>query len=225
MIQYNRENTAKRIKQLRESRGWNITEMGVELNSILGFDEGGLRIMSLGGTSGKHTVAQLESLNPDNKNKRNITPDIAFAYSEIFEVSLEYIYCQTDDWQPEHKNIKEVTGLIDSSIESLTLLGDDVDDRSRLQLRNFLNDLLSSKNVYDIAREYENYKRVAFSPKREWQNLKNRIKELDENVFRELGINITKNLTESDIKRYQFSYVLDKISDFLKSIEGSVDNG
>jgi len=113
MLGYDRERVAKRIRGLREGRKWSLREMGERLNALIGDDA--LGILTLGGQTGRQTVAQLESI----KKPRGITIDIALAYSHIFDVSLDFIFCLTDSWRPEDKEVKEATGLSNKAIETL----------------------------------------------------------------------------------------------------------
>jgi len=69
--------------------------------------------MTFEGDTGKQTVSQLE------RGARGITIDFAFAYAEIFDVSLDFVLGRTDDWQPENKDIKSTTALPDDAIHTL----------------------------------------------------------------------------------------------------------
>jgi len=96
--------------------------MGRQLNNLLGYNgEGSLGLMALDNKTGKHTVSQLESFTKEetSKNKRNISPNIAFAYAKIFNVTLDFIYGYSDDWNPDFKDVKERIGISDKAIKKL----------------------------------------------------------------------------------------------------------
>ena len=62
---------------------------------------------------GKQTVSQWET------GARGLTVDKAIIYSDIFNVSLDYIYGRTKDWIVEHKEMKEHLGLSDESLNQV----------------------------------------------------------------------------------------------------------
>jgi len=109
---FKKENVQKRLKELREKKNWSQNDMAQKLNELIGYDSAS-NVMNLDGETGKQTVSQLE------RGARGITIEIAFAYSEIFGTSLEYILGSSDDWQPENKTVKELTGLNDEAIKNL----------------------------------------------------------------------------------------------------------
>lgn len=76
----------------------------------------------LEGNVGRSVISNLEN------RKQNLTPELAIAYSKVFDVSLEYLFCVSEHWKEENKDIKEVTGLSDKSIDVLKKYpkGDDV---------------------------------------------------------------------------------------------------
>jgi len=111
MLEYSKDKVAKRLRELRRGRGWSLSEMAKNLDSLIGQDA--LKKMVLGGNTGRETVSQLENA------KRGITLDLAFAYSHIFDVSLDCVLARTDDWKPEYKEVKEITGLSNEAIKNL----------------------------------------------------------------------------------------------------------
>ncbi len=66
--------------------------------------------INLEGNIGRSAISNLEN------QKQNLTPELAIAYSKVFDVSLEYLFCLSEDMKSENKSIKEVTGLSDKSI-------------------------------------------------------------------------------------------------------------
>lgn len=101
-----------RIKGLRLDKQWSLREMGEELNSLIGY-ESNRNIMKLDDKAGKETVSQLEN------GKRNITIELAVAYADIFNVSLDYILGRADNLKPEYEKIETQTGLSDNSLQEL----------------------------------------------------------------------------------------------------------
>ena len=102
--------TGKRLKQLREREkekesGWTQPGLAKKLNTYTSNE--------LDDENGKVTVSQLE------RGVRNLTLDMALAYSEVFGVSLDYICGRSEDWQPEYREVKEITGMSDRAIGNL----------------------------------------------------------------------------------------------------------
>ncbi|MDR0325013.1 MAG: helix-turn-helix domain-containing protein [Oscillospiraceae bacterium] len=118
MKPYDRKIVASRLRELRERCKWTQNDVGERLNSLLGAKA--LKLMELDEDTGKETVSQLETL----KGKRNISQNLAFAYAEIFDVSLDYIYGRTDTWQHDYKEAKELLRLSNEAIDALRLLSE-----------------------------------------------------------------------------------------------------
>jgi len=119
----------------------------------------------LDGENGKVTVSQLE------RGARKITLEMALAYAEIFDVSLDYICGRSDDPQPENKGIRESTGLEDDAIAMLKWLAEPLDmsevihplsdeelpvEEMKKNTLRAVNNLLSCKMGLDVARAVEN---------------------------------------------------------------------
>lgn len=96
-MQYDRAAAQNRIREFRKSRGWSLSDMGAALSEAVSG-------MKLSGENGKQTVSQLE------RGKRGITTDIAFAYADIFNVSLECVYGCSNSHKPQlsHYTDKEL---------------------------------------------------------------------------------------------------------------------
>ena len=105
-MKYDNNKACGRLKELRESKGWSQREMAIALSGII-------TERALDGANGKSTVSQLE------RNARGITIEYAFAYAEIFGVSLDYLFGISDDWLLEYRQVKETTGLNDEIIRIL----------------------------------------------------------------------------------------------------------
>lgn len=123
MVIYNKEEVTFRIRELREERGLSQLEMGDELNKLIG--RGGKLIkqgrgLSLHYVNGGQTVSQLEN------GTRCITQDFAFAYAEIFDVTLDYIYGRSDERNHEYSELKKISGLSDTAISALLEFKDEI---------------------------------------------------------------------------------------------------
>ena len=92
-----------RIKKLREAKGLSPADVVLELNKK-GIYFGNAE------ETGRQTITQFES------GKRSLMLEHAFAYAEIFDTTLDYIYCRSDDPKPQNKDIREATALSDEAI-------------------------------------------------------------------------------------------------------------
>ena len=117
---YELQKAGKRIKELRETKGLSQTQMACELSKLI-------TDRVLDKDNGKNTVSQLE------RGARGITMAYAFAYADIFNVSLDYVLGRSDDWRPEYKDVKRVTGLPDKAIDMLGWLSAPYDEPDDLQ--------------------------------------------------------------------------------------------
>lgn len=99
--------------------GLTTKEMAEKLNELIGYEgkyanEGGG--LGLNGKSGAQTISHLEN------GRRQITPEIALAYAEIFDVSLDYIYGRIDFKNHEDKFIKEGLGISENVMDAVKIL-------------------------------------------------------------------------------------------------------
>ena len=160
MRAYNRDTVAKRLRELRKKRGWTQTEMGNELNKIVGVNA--LNLMVLDDEKGKATVSQLESITrtKDGKERRGLTQNLAFAYAEIFDVSIDYLYGRTDDLKPYYRDVKELTGLSDDAVKTLCTVNEVEKNGYHLQQgMEFINAFLSMKVANSLFRPVEAYRK------------------------------------------------------------------
>ena len=104
VISYDKEKARTRLRALRG----NLSQRDLA-EKLAGL----VRERALDGLNGKQTVSQLEL------GKRGITLDYAFAYAEIFNVSLDYVLGRSDEWEPAYKSAKDVTGLSDEAIRAV----------------------------------------------------------------------------------------------------------
>lgn len=103
---------AKRLKALREQKELTLIDVAEKLDPYVN--------INLIGNGGRSVISNLEN------QKQNLTIELAVAYSKVFNVSLEYILCQSDDMQPENKTIKVVLGLSDRAIEAIKNIKEDI---------------------------------------------------------------------------------------------------
>lgn len=113
------ENIGPRLKKLRTERNLSLGKLATELAPHV--------TIHLEGKSGETRISTIEN------STNNLTPELAIAYSKYFDVSLEYIFCLSDDMQPENKTIKKVLGLEDSAIAKIKRFSE-----TQLEILNFL---------------------------------------------------------------------------------------
>lgn len=125
----------QRIKQLRENKGLSQIELAGKLQPLI-------PLMVLDGDTGKQVISQLE------RGARGLTIEIAIAYSSVFDVSLDYLFLQSEDWRPEYKEAKDI-GLSDKSIKVLSIWAKSNDDLEYgFRDLKTLNALL--EGIYDV---------------------------------------------------------------------------
>lgn len=113
------ENIGPRLKKLRTERNLSLSKTAKQLAPHVA--------ICLEGKSGETRISTIEN------STNNLTPELAIAYAKVFDVSLEYIFCLSDDMQPEHKRIKKVLGLKDSAIVKIKGFS-----KTQLEILNFL---------------------------------------------------------------------------------------
>lgn len=118
-----------RLKKLREEA--NLSQK--ELADIL--KNRGIIKNSLDGETGNHTISQIE------RAVRGLTIDMALEYTNIFNVSLDYIYGKTNNLKPEYNEIKEQIGLSDNAINKLEEM-----NNNNLKVISVLDYLLNMKS-------------------------------------------------------------------------------
>lgn len=112
-------------KRLKELRGdLSRYELIKRLNPLVS--------IQLEGKSGETRISAIEN------SSANLTSELAIAYSKIFDVSLEYIFCTSDDMRPENKDIKEVLKLSDSAISKIKAFSNEKNSEALLKILNIL---------------------------------------------------------------------------------------
>lgn len=128
----------KRLKEIRRNAGYSQTDLfKIEIRKK------GLNLELLNDKDfldkGKQTISQIE------RGTRSLTLERGIIYADIFNVSLDYLYCRTEYQKPEYKELKNVTGLSDNSINKLEYI-----KNNSKQLILMLDKLLSSKMSSDF---------------------------------------------------------------------------
>lgn len=98
-------NIGERLKKLRNNRKLSLSKTAKLLEPYVD--------IQLDGKSGETRISGIENSNA------NLTLELAIAYSKVFNVSLEYLFCLSDDMQPSDKGIREELGLTDIAISKI----------------------------------------------------------------------------------------------------------
>ena len=114
MSLYGRTVKPQHLRFLRDSKKLSPAEMAEKLNELIGY--GGKyddknKGLVLDQKSGRQTISHLEN------GHRRITPEIALAYAEIFETSLDYVYGLIDDPKQQFLSLRDY-GLTDRAIKA-----------------------------------------------------------------------------------------------------------
>ena len=116
----NDKKISERLKILREEKKYSQAQLAIQLDRYIPLLEkkrnGKKKKLNLKYENGKQTISQLEN------NGRKLTIELAYAYSKVFAVSLEYLYSFTDERFPDSKNIGERTGLDGRALSTLDRL-------------------------------------------------------------------------------------------------------
>lgn len=135
----------QRIRNLRENKGLSQMKLAEKLQPYLS--------LVLEGDTGKQVISQLEN------GKRGLTIEIAIAYSKIFGVSLDYLFLQSDDWQPEYKEASNL-GLSNEAIKTLDWLNTIIEKEAyypHIDALRALNFILKDRKHMNILWLIANY--------------------------------------------------------------------
>lgn len=136
------KNIGPRLKKLRTERNLSLGKLATELAQHV--------TIHLEGKSGETRILAIEN------SKNNLTPELAIAYSKYFDVSLEYIFCLSDDMQPENRTIKEVLGLEDSAIAKIAKIKKVSETQSETQLE-ILNFLIEHDFIKGLIESFDSF--------------------------------------------------------------------
>lgn len=139
MTNTQRKEIAERLKKLRTDTELTQSDLAKYLEPLykplINRAKGAKENKVFSEENGKATISALEN------NNRVITVDIALAYSEYFKVSVDYILGLSKDWKPENKEIKDVIGLTDRSIDEIKkYVNHDIDDVNLKTLNQFFSE-------------------------------------------------------------------------------------
>lgn len=118
------KNIGNRLKKLRTDKGLTLNQVTACLNPYVK--------IQLDGKSGETRISEIE------KSNANLTPELAVAYSRVFDVSLEYVFCLSDDMRPENKEVKETLGLTDATIAKIKAFSSENGSAAYLKILNIL---------------------------------------------------------------------------------------
>lgn len=141
-----------RLKELRESRGFSLNKLIEKLNEHVS--------IYLEGKSGETRISKIE------RSENNLTPELAIAYSRVFHVSLEYLFCESDDMWPENRNVKEMLGLSDYAIVAISGINQSQENEGHRRSIEILNLLFESGIMMQLVECLETFaKRSLFFDK------------------------------------------------------------
>lgn len=121
----------KRLCELRKNAHLTLDQLAVEIDKIQVKQQG--NTYSDPGYSKRAGICNIEHGAGLSRKKAN-------AYSEFFNVSLDYLYYGIESYKPEYDEIKKIFGLTDEALHNLESL-----NRNNINLVTVLNTLLSSK--------------------------------------------------------------------------------
>ena len=148
MMLYDKDAVRKRLRNLRERKKWSGDTLSRKLEEHLHF------VITFRSPDDDHLGRQIVSAIEKGKG---ITENVLLAYSEIFNVSLEYLLCVDENELPEHKSIKEVTPLTDEAIRFLNSIKDNKEKAKTI------NELLAhGEGVIDGITAFLNFNKESF---------------------------------------------------------------
>ena len=194
-MKYDSKKASERLRDLRKSRNLSQSEMGGMLAAVI-------TERVLDSENGKNTVSQLE------RNARGITLEYAFAYADLFDVSLDYVLGHTDDWTPDNKNAKEATGLTDASIRKIREIGNNAYGYGRHL--HILNSIIENNEFSSLINKLNRYSIFSST-------------ELQEGVYSKKSESLLFETREVTVSYETFAAVsLYEACDILKSIAKSI---
>lgn len=154
------KNIGNRLKKLRTDKGLTLNQVAACLNPYVQ--------IQLDGKSGETRISEIE------KSNANLTPELAVAYSRVFDVSLEYVFCLSDDMRPENKEIKETLGLTDTTIAKIKAFSSENASAAYLKILNilfetdFMSELIHSLDSFAYTtQKYSNFVTLNFDDRQE----------------------------------------------------------
>jgi transcriptional regulator with XRE-family HTH domain len=134
----------QRLKELRENEFKAGKQLSQPKLALLLSDK--VDLINLSGENGKAVVSQLE------RGARGLTIEMACAYADVFNVTLDFLYGRNPNHKPEHKATAELTGLSEKAIKALSLY------ESRSRWSNCIaSEILSNTSFWDFVISFSNY--------------------------------------------------------------------
>lgn len=167
-----------RLKKLRIDRKWTRIALAKELERFIGSTvdpEKGTVFHNINPQyCGPNYNTGVQTISKNEKGKNTLTINMALAYSKLFDVSLDYIFLQSNEKQLGDVSIAERTGLTEDSISSLNYLsayGEEEERKAKCKqnekglLKQYLNFFISQYRFWlsviiplrDIRRKNEEY--------------------------------------------------------------------
>lgn len=144
-----------RLKKLRTDKDLTLNQVAACLNPYVQ--------IQLDGKSGETRISEIE------KSNANLTPELAVAYSQFFDVSLEYVFCLSDDMRPENKEVKETLGLTDEAIAKIKAFSNENGPATYMKILNilfesdFMSELIHSLDSFVYTtQKYSNFVTLDF---------------------------------------------------------------
>ena len=154
------KNIGNRLKKLRIDNDLTLNQVAARLTPYVQ--------IQLDGKSGETRIAEIE------KSNANLTPELAVAYSRVFDVSLEYVFCLSDDMRPENKGVKETLGLTDAAIAKIKAFSSENGSATYLKILNllfetdFMSELIHSLDSFAYTtQKYSNFVTLDFDYRQE----------------------------------------------------------
>lgn len=132
-----------RLNKLRNGRKLSLRKVAQQLAPYVN--------IQLGGKSGETRISALEN------SAANLTPELAVAYSKAFDVSLEYIFCLSDDMQPEDKTIEESLGLTKDAVSKIREIKSCLDGNNSAAKLKILNKLFESGYIMELLNHLNSF--------------------------------------------------------------------
>lgn len=200
MPNFKNMNTPQRLKYLRVERDNNSTQHELYFK-LLGMAHKIKESKAL--DYPKQTIYRLE------KGLTELPPEFALAYSKYFNVSLDFLYCNTDYINIKYDEVKKKLGLSDFALNKLEHMKKNEQEKKALSVLDYLLSSANSNNLIDLLNAIYSHRDM---------DMKNVVSQYRGNVF--INNQYIKNpiiLEDGDLE-----YVsLFKVSEIAKKIANS----
>ena len=165
MPKFESMNTPERLKYLRVERDNNSTQHDLYFK-LLGMAHKIKESKAL--DYPKQTIYRLE------KGLTELPPEFALAYSKYFNVSLDFLYCNTDYINVGYDEVKEKLGLSDFALNKLVHIKKNEQEKKALSVLDCLLSSANSNNLIDLLNAIYSHRDIA---------IKNIVSQYSGNVF------------------------------------------